>query len=177
MKKARWERWRVVVTAKLFAVAMGVLEAVTVVYIRKMAGLEGAMDALDPKVREALLVRFARMRMAGEAGHLSPEFLLVERIREAATIVMLLAVAMLAGRTWKERTGFFLFCFGVWDIVYYGVLWLLVRWPPSPETLDVLFLIPFPWVAQVWIPIAISACFVAWGTWAIWFDRASRKSR
>ena len=153
--------------AKVFALAMGCLEAVTVVYIRKVSGLEGAMDALDPKMRETLLVKFARMRLTGEAGRLSPEFLLVEQAREAATILMLLAVAFLAGRNLRQLAGYFLFCFGVWDIAYYAVLWLLTRWPPSLQTLDVLFLIPFPWVAQVWIPIAISACFIAWGTWAI----------
>jgi hypothetical protein len=92
---------------------------------------------------------------------LSPAFLRVEQAREAATIVILLAAGWLAGAGLKQRAAYFFFMFGIWDIVYYAALWILVRWPPSPATLDVLFLIPFPWVAQVWIPIAISLVFVA----------------
>ena len=59
----------------------------------------------------------------------------------------------------------FAFLFGVWDIVYYVALYALLRWPPSLATVDVLFLIPpGPWWSQpVWVPVGISAGFIAVG--------------
>src|SRR5450759_1338716 len=46
-----------------------------------------------------------------------------EQAREAATMVMLLGVGYLAGRTWWQRLAYWLFAFGVWDIFYYVWLW------------------------------------------------------
>ena len=43
-------------------------------------------------------------------------------MREAATLVMLLTVGMLAGRTWQTRLGYTAIAFGVWDIFYYVFL-------------------------------------------------------
>jgi len=87
-----------------------------------------------------------------------PESLLnIEVLREAATMVMLTTVALLAGIGMRERCAIFLWTFAVWDITYYAGLWVTVRWPSSLKDLDVLFLIPVPWVSQVWFPILISA--------------------
>ena len=41
--------------------------------------------------------------------------------------------------------------------LYYGSLYILIRWPPSLMTIDVLFLIPKPWIAPVWVPVTISS--------------------
>jgi hypothetical protein len=79
---------------------------------------------------------------------------------------MLAAVALLAGTDWRERAAAFLWTFAFWDLFYYAALYLLLRWPPTLTTLDVLFLIPVPWVAPVWVPIGISAAtIVAIGVW------------
>ena len=51
----------------------------------------------------------------------------------------------------------FLWTFAVWDVVYYVGLWATVRWPSSLTTPDVLFLIPVPWLSQVWFPLFVSA--------------------
>ena len=50
----------------------------------------------------------------------------------------------------------FLWAFAVWDITHYVGLWATVRWPASLRDLDVLFLIPVPWLAQVWFPVVVS---------------------
>jgi hypothetical protein len=42
-------------------------------------------------------------------------------------------------------------------MTYYAGLWATVRWPYSLLSPDVLFLIPVPWVAQVWFPLLVSA--------------------
>ena len=94
---------------------------------------------------------------------LPSDMVAIEIGREAATLVMLLGVAMLAGRQrWKR---FLAFCvsFGVWDLFYYVWLWLLLRWPPSLFTWDVLFLIPVPWTGPVVAPVIVSVLLVVGG--------------
>jgi hypothetical protein len=34
-------------------------------------------------------------------------------------------------------------------------LWVTIGWPSSLTTSDVLFLIPSPWIAQVWFPLLV----------------------
>jgi len=178
MRKAfRSDAFRKLAALAVFALAMGWLEAVLALYLRKLIGLEGSLDMMDPRTQEILLKKFAVMTAAGGKGHLTPPFLWVEQSREAATIIMLAAAGFLSGKSWRERAACFLFCFGVWDIAYYGVLWHLLRWPPSWGTLDLLFLIPGPWIAQVWIPMAISLCFIAWGSWSVLHPAVVRRGR
>jgi hypothetical protein len=97
---------------------------------------------------------------------LAPGWLLpTEQSREAATLIMLAAVGWLAASRWRGRIGAFLVSFGVWDIVYYIALYVLLRWPPSLATLDLLFLIPPHrwWYQPVWVPVAISCGFITVG--------------
>jgi hypothetical protein len=137
----------------VFAIAMGWLEAVVVVYIREILGI--ARDAVTYPAEDEMM---ARLRDP-------PWLLLTEQSREAATLIMLTAVAWLAGSRWRSRFGAFLVSFGVWDIVYYIALYVLLRWPPSLATLDLLFLIPpHPgWYQPVWVPVAISCGMIATG--------------
>jgi hypothetical protein len=83
--------------------------------------------------------------------------LTVEVLREAATILMLASVALLAATKAPERCAVFLWTFALWDVSYYAGLWATIRWPTSLNDLDLLFLIPVPWVAQVWFPLLVSA--------------------
>jgi hypothetical protein len=88
---------------------------------------------------------------------MAPVAFRVELGREAATIVMLAAVALIAARrSWWERLSYFIWAFAVWDIFYYVWLYVLLRWPPDLMTLDVLFLIPRVWIAPVVLPVAVS---------------------
>ena len=88
---------------------------------------------------------------------LPKSFLTVEIVREAATIIMLISVALLTVSAARERWAIFLWAFAVWDVFYYVGLRATVGWPSSLLTPDVLFLIPVPWVSQVWLPILVSA--------------------
>jgi hypothetical protein len=94
---------------------------------------------------------------------LPPGLVAIEIGREAATLVMLLGVAMLAGRERWERFLAFCVSFGVWDLFYYVWLWLLLGWPPSLLTWDVLFLIPVPWTGPVLAPVVVSVLLVVGG--------------
>jgi len=135
-----------------FAVAMGWLEGVVVVYIRAILGL--AHSETIPPAAEVMR-RFAER----------PWLLPTEQTREAATLVMLVAVAWLAAPTRPARFGAFLIAFGLWDLAYYVALYAMLRWPPTLATMDLLFLLPpHPWWYQpVWVPVAISCLMVGAG--------------
>lgn len=123
----------------LFGIAMAHLEGVVVVYLRKALGIT---DIESNKV---------------SVGKFPKRWLNIEMTREAATIVMLASIAFLTGTTWPERAVFFLWTFAFWDLFYYVSLYILIKWPPSFRTIDVLFLIPVPWIAPVWFPIGVSS--------------------
>ncbi len=146
--------WRQLVYAAFFAAGFGFVEAAVVLYLRAAIGLlpgyEGTLAdvvRLSPGVYER-----------SQDLHVLPASLLtVEVAREAATLVMLVAVALLSAARRRERWAMFLWCFAVWDIAYYAGLWATVRWPASLASPDVLFLMPEPWMAQVWYPLLVSA--------------------
>jgi hypothetical protein len=83
-------------------------------------------------------------------------FQTVELLREFATLIILVSVALLSAKKYREQFAFFLWTFAFWDLFYYAGLWLTVRWPSSLTSSDVLFLIPVPWLAQVWFPFLVS---------------------
>jgi hypothetical protein len=145
--------WRRALIISVFALAFGFVEASVVVYLRAAAGLlPGYQGGTLADVRRLS----ATYQQASPDNQLPQVLLGFEGLREAATMVMLVSVALLAASRARERLAFFLWAFAVWDISYYASLWATVRWPPSLKELDVLFLIPVPWVAQVWYPLLVS---------------------
>lgn len=97
-----------------------------------------------------------------------------ELVREAATLVMLATVGILAGKTWRSRLGFSAIAFGVWDILYYAFLRKLCGWPHSVFDWDILFLLPLPWWGPVLAPVCIALLMIVWGTTAsLWEDQRS----
>lgn len=137
----------------LFALAFGFVEAAVVVYLRAATGLlpgyAGTLLEVQRLGRETAIY-------PPTIAQFPQSLLTVEVLREAATMVMLLSIALLAARRAKERWALFLWTFALWDISYYAGLWATIRWPSSPTDLDVLFLIPVPWMAQVWFPLLVS---------------------
>jgi hypothetical protein len=133
----------------IFSIAMGFLESIVVVYLRQLYYPEGFGFPL----REAIW-----------------EGLSLEYFREIATLVMLLSLSVLAGRTAYERFSYFLYCFGVWDIFYYAGLKVLLNWPPSLFTWDVLFLIPLVWLAPVLAPIACATTIIIFSGFMLYYQ-------
>ena len=123
----------------VFGIAMAHLEGVVVVYLRKIFGIENSQTNDD------LLQNFSK------------QYIFIEQTREVATIVMLVVLAILVGTTWLDKIIVFLWTFAFWDLFYYLSLYILIKWPPKLTTIDVLFLIPRPWIAPVWVPIGISS--------------------
>src|SRR5215831_9842281 len=110
-------RWLTVVA---YAIAMAWVESAVVYYLRTM------IHRINPYQPEPLPL----------IGGMGP----VELVREAATMVMLLTVGMLAGRNWRARLGYSAIAFGVWDIFYYLFLKAICGWPSSLSDWDILFL-------------------------------------
>jgi hypothetical protein len=79
---------------------------------------------------------------------------------------MIAAVGVLAGRTWRRRTGYAAVAFGVWDICYYLFLRLISGWPRTLLDWDILFLLPLPWWGPVLAPVSIALLMILWGTLA-----------
>jgi hypothetical protein len=155
-QKGRLLNWRQLIIIAIFATAFGFVEGAVVVYLRAAVGLlpgyKGTLSELQHSSKhyqqEESLAQFPQ------------SLLTVEVCREAATMVMLVCVALLAGSKASARWAAFLWAFALWDISYYAALWATVRWPVSLTDVDVLFLIPVPWVAQVWFPLLVSALTV-----------------
>lgn len=126
----------------LFGIAMAHLEGVTVVYLRKV------LRIIDAQSNKELLKK------------LTKHCIFIEKTREIATIIMLVILALLVGTTWLDILVVFLWTFAFWDLFYYLSLYILIKWPPNLATIDVLFLIPRPWIAPVWVPIGISSIVI-----------------
>jgi hypothetical protein len=140
-------RWAWVV---IFSAAFAYVESAVVVYLRKIY-FEGAFE-------------FPIATLWEDGRHVLEPLIVVEMGREAATIVMLAAAGMLAGANALQRFCFFMIAFGVWDIFYYVWLWVILRWPDSLMTWDLLFYIPLPWVGPVITPVLISVTIIAAGS-------------
>ena len=138
--------WLLVV---VFAIAMAWMESATVYYLRLL------VDRITPYQPNPLPIH-------GAIGW-------VELVREAATLVMLLAVGVVAARTWQKRLAYTAIAFGVWDIFYYLFLRVMTAWPTSVFDWDILFLLPLPWWGPVLAPVSIALLMIAWGTLATQF--------
>jgi hypothetical protein len=139
--------------AAIFGIAFGFVEASVVVYLRAAVGLLPGYGGTLADVANFSAGIYQQAKILGE---LPKSLLIVEVFREAATMIMLLSIAFLSAKAWRERFAMFLWAFAVWDIFYYVGLWAAVRWPSSLLSPDVLFLIPVPWLSQVWFPFIVS---------------------
>lgn len=126
----------------IFAIAMAYVESAVVVYLRAIFHPEGFTFPLK-------LITDYKIK--------------VEVFREAATIIMLMTIAHLAGRNIQERFASLMLTFGVWDIFYYVWLKVLIDWPASVFDWDILFLIPLPWIGPIIAPVSISVLMIIFG--------------
>ena len=127
-----------------FATAMAWVEAACVFYIRML------VDRIEPYQADPLPMNDA----LGS----------VELWREAATLVMIATLGVLAGRSWRRRAGYAALAFGAWDIGYYVFLRLMSGWPTTLLDWDILFLLPLPWWGPVLAPVSIALVMMLWGT-------------
>ena len=124
----------------LFAISMGFLESAVVVYLRALYYPNG--------------FSFPLTAMHGT-------IITTELWRELATILMLMGIGYLSSVQQLKRFAWFIYSFAIWDIFYYVFLYLLLAWPASLATWDVLFLLPVMWTGPVFAPFLICISMIA----------------
>lgn len=123
----------------LFAIAMGLLEAICVAYIRQIIFPPDGNIANTP---------------------ISDFNFTLEAIRESMTIIMITTLSILAAFNWRTRLAMFFLAFGIWDIFYYVGLKIFLDWPATIMDWDTLFLIPVAWYSPIIVPVLISTYFI-----------------
>jgi hypothetical protein len=152
---------RAVAALFLFGISFGYVEAAVVVYLRAI--YDPIRAQLHPERGPHDLFPLITSQELANAGSENPRRLVIEIGREAATMLMLGAVALAIARNLHQWIAAFAIVFGVWDITFYAFLKLMIRWPESLSTWDILFLIPLPWVGPVWAPVLVALSMIVCG--------------
>ena len=163
---AQWKmgRWKKCVLALLlFGTAFGYLEAAVVSYLRQLH--EPARLRFHPGRAPSDLFPLLTLEQVRAAGGAQSRLLPVEVGREAATLVMLAGLALAVAENAGQWAAAFVIAFGAWDLTFYLFLKLLLDWPASLGTWDILFLLPVPWAAPVLAPSLVAAAMIAAGIW------------
>ena len=155
---------RTVAALLLFGISFGYLEAAVVVYLRAI--YDPIRQRLHPGRGAGELFPLISPQELAASGPENPSRLRIEIGREAATIAMLAAFGLAAGRNFSQRMAAFAIVFGLWDIFFYLFLRLMIHWPQSIVTWDILFLIPVPWVGPVLAPVIVAFTLVACGLYS-----------
>lgn len=166
---------RIMVAIALFGVSFAFVEAAVVVYLRAL--YEPVRQQFHPGIAPGDLFPLIRLDQLASAGTDTTQHLRIELIREAATLVMLAAVGLAVARNVRQGIAAFLVAFGIWDIAFYGFLKLLIDWPESLMTWDLLFLLPVPWVGPVIAPMAVAASMIVTGGLLLAREHAGRPLR
>jgi hypothetical protein len=159
----------------LFGSAFGYVEAAVVSYLRDLH--EPARQRFYPGRPAGQLFPLVTLEQLRAAGPVQSKTLAIEIVREAATIVMLGAVALAVAGTGGQWVAAFAVAFGIWDIAFYVFLKLLLGWPASVFTWDILFLIPAPWTGPVLAPALVSIAMVGAGIHHLWRDASGARVR
>jgi hypothetical protein len=157
----RWKR--PVIALLLFGTAFGYLEAAVVTYLRALH--EPVVQRYYPGRDPGELFPLLTLNQIRAAAPGQMKTLAIELGREAATIGMLAAIALAVAETAEQWAAAFVIAFGTWDITFYLFLKVLLDWPESLWTWDLLFLVPVPWVGPVLAPVMVSVAMIATGVW------------
>jgi len=128
-----------IVTITLLAIALGFLENAVVIYLRELLYPDGFKFPLAP---------------------MPVNLVVTELLRELSTLVILFTIGIMAGKTFSQRFAWFCYVFAIWDIFYYIFLKLMLGWPESLMTWDILFLIPTTWTGPVLSPLIVSCTLI-----------------
>lgn len=132
----------------VFAVAFAFFESIVVIYTRRILPIS------DWKIE----VRDCPSLLLFLEKH---HILWTEQAREVCILIVLITFAIIAGSTIKEKFAYFMLTLGIWLLFRYIFLYSLIKWPDNFQTMDILFLIPGPFIIQVYVPILISIFFLA----------------
>ena len=130
----------------VWGITFGFIESSVVVYLRALYYPEGFAFPLVP---------------------IETKILINEIVREATTLLIIWATATLSFERMQSKVAAFFLLFGIWDIFYYVFLKIVLDWPASPMTWDILFLIPTPWAGPVWAPVLVAATLIVYGIYIL----------
>ena len=147
---------KTIIWLTIFSIAMGYLETAVVAYLRDLYYPQGFNFPLKPIDYKNSTIEFWR---------------------EAATVIMLYGIGYLSGRNRSQRFAYFIYCFAIWDLFYYIFLKLLIDWPASLFTWDLLFLIPMPWVGPVLAPCLVSISLIITAFLMLYFNEKGNNAR
>ena len=148
------EQTKKIINLTVFALAMAFLETAVVIYLRELYYPEG--------------FDFPLKMMDFSVGR-------TEFLREAATMIMILFIALLVGKTKLQKFAAFIFVFAIWDIFYYVFLKVMIGWPASLLTWDILFLIPVTWVGPVIAPVINSLMMILLAAGILYAEKTGLK--
>ena len=151
---------RALISLVLFGISFGYVEASVVVYLRTI--YEPIRQKISPRPQDELFPLITPEQLA-QAGPENTRRLVTELGREAATLLMLAAIGLAVAQNFRQWAAAFLIAFGFWDIFFYVFLRILIHWPASVLTWDLLFLIPVPWVGPVLAPVIVSVTMIVCG--------------
>jgi hypothetical protein len=149
----------------LFGISFGYVEAAVVVYLRAL--YDPLRHTLHPDRPVGEIFPLITVGQLQRAAQEKSWLLGVESAREAATMIMLASVALVVAGDRLLWLPSFAIAFGIWDLSFYVFLKLLLHWPASIMTWDILFLIPVPWVAPVLAPSIVSITISSTGLLAL----------
>jgi hypothetical protein len=159
----------------LFGTAFGYLEAAVVSYLRYLQ--RPIRQRFYPAQPIGDLFPLLTVDQAEAAGPQQRKVRFTEIGREAATIIMLAAVALTGSTNLAQWAASFVVAFGIWDITFYLFLKVLLGWPASLLTWDILFIVPVPWIAPVIAPLLVSAAMVLAGSWQLRCEATANRAR
>ena len=159
----------------LFGISFGYVEAAVVVYLRMLNEPLRQQFHLDRGPDD--LFPLATLDQLKASSPDTLRLLRSEVAREGATLVMLGAVALCLAANARQWVACFVIVFGIWDIAFYAGLRLLIGWPRSLLTWDILYLIPVPWVGPVLAPVLVSLSMISAGFLVLARDWAGKPVR
>lgn len=163
---------RVLVPLLLMGVTFGYVETAAVVYLRTV--YEPLHGRLYPTRTEGDLLPLVPMERLAAEGFPLVAWPAVEWAREGATLLLLAAGALAVARNLHQWIAAFVFGFGLWDLCYYVFLKILLDWPASLLTWDILFLVPVPWVGPVLAPLLVALAMIICGLTMLWREGSGK---
>jgi hypothetical protein len=146
---------KTIIWISIFSIAMAFMESAVVVYLRALYypnGFTFPLRIIDTTIA------------------------VTEFFREMATLIMLVVIGIIAGRKPLEKFAFFIYCFAIWDIFYYIFLKIILNWPESFFTWDILFMVPVTWVGPVLAPVINSVTMIILAIYIIFFIEKNIKA-
>jgi len=128
-------------------IAIGYVDAVATFYVRGMLQVAQEGGGFAQAVTEAM----------------PPRIVALEQTRQAATVLVLVTVAIVAGRNLHQQFGTAFFALGGWTVCRYIAMRTITDWPGALTDVDTVLYLPHAVYAPVWMPIVIALGVMAIG--------------